>query len=230
MKTQRRTLDCPFNFLPPRSVGGWLLRVRPVRAKRSQVMHSRGSRCGKKRHLALQGRVSHRDPAVPMRGSDAAVAAGWQFHPVTLAHGCKEQQSGVPLKTGGHPPQRRPTRGLAGDCPKDQRAPTQGLGRPRCFSNTVGTHVSLWTLAVTCPRSFAAVVHFASMLLFAKGCLSCRLVSNSTLLRNNVCLHLPWLLCFWCSLVVSTAQRKKSNKLVLWSLTTCARLWKIHPR
>ena len=50
----------------------------------------------------------------------------------------------VPLKSGGHPPQGRPTPGLAGDCPKDQRAPTQGLWAGRgYFFNTVGTHVSI---------------------------------------------------------------------------------------
>ena len=48
---------------------------------------------------ALRPRVGRgtgsRDPAVPKKGSDAAVEAGWQFHPVTGAHGCKEQRSGV---------------------------------------------------------------------------------------------------------------------------------------
>ena len=37
VKIEGRTLDCPFNFLPPRSVAGWLLSVRPMRAKRSQA-------------------------------------------------------------------------------------------------------------------------------------------------------------------------------------------------
>ena len=31
VKTQGRTLDCPFNFLPPRSVAGWFISVRPIR-------------------------------------------------------------------------------------------------------------------------------------------------------------------------------------------------------
>ena len=142
----------------------------------------------------------------------------------------------VPLMSGGHPPQGRPTQGLAGDCPKDQRAPTPGLGRPRILLTPSAPTCPSWTLAVTCPRSCVAVVlvwglwlivlvavtrvlshslHFSSLFLFAKGCLPCRLVSNSTLLGNDVCLHLPWLRCFPCSLVVSTAQRKKSNQLVL---------------
>ena len=73
-----------------------------------------------KRHLALQGRVSSRDPAVPVEGSDVAVAAGWQFHPLTRAHGCKEQRSGLTTqdrrapparatnpRTGGHRPKKR---------------------------------------------------------------------------------------------------------------------------
>ena len=42
MKTQGRTLDCPFNFRPPRAVAGWLFSVRPMRAKRSQAIPTSG--------------------------------------------------------------------------------------------------------------------------------------------------------------------------------------------
>ena len=99
-------------------------KCRPMRTKRSQVRPTSGdpgvAQCAQKRHFSLQGRVSCRDPTVPMRVSDAAVAGGWQFHPVTLAHGCKEQQSGVATqhrrahparatnpRTGGHRPKKR---------------------------------------------------------------------------------------------------------------------------
>ena len=73
-----------------------------------------------KRHLALRGRVSCRDLALPVEGSDVAVAAGCQLHPLTRAHGCKEQLSGVTTpvrrahparatnpRTGGHRPKKR---------------------------------------------------------------------------------------------------------------------------
>ena len=63
-----------------------------------------GIQVWQKRHLALQGRVSCRDPAVPVEGSDVAVAAGCQLHPLTRA---------------GHPPQGRPTQGLAGTVPRN---------------------------------------------------------------------------------------------------------------
>ena len=55
----------------------------------------------------------------------------------------------------------------------------------------------LWLVDGTGRRDARAVtflttyLHFSSLLLSAKGCLSCRLVSNSTLLGDDVCLHLP---------------------------------------
>ena len=80
------------------------------------------------RHLAFSGRVWVAARLVvpesvtwPCRGgrSDAGVAAGWQFHPVTRAHpeksqfrGCKEQRSG-----GTTQDKRAPSR--KGHQPKD---------------------------------------------------------------------------------------------------------------
>ena len=66
-----------------------------------------------KRHLALKG--------TSRKGrSDVAVAAGWQLYPLTRAHGCKEQRSGLTTqdrrapparatnpRTGGHRPKKR---------------------------------------------------------------------------------------------------------------------------
>ena len=93
--------------------------AQPMRTKRSQPGTTSGIQVWQRRHLALQGRVSCRDPAVPVRRSDAAVAAGWRFHPMTQAHGCKKQRSGVTTRdrrapparatnprTGGHRPQK----------------------------------------------------------------------------------------------------------------------------
>ena len=57
-------------------------------------------------------------------------------------------------------PAGRPTQELAGDRPKERRAPTQELDRPPLFFNTVGNHVFILTLAVTCPRSCVAVVQW----------------------------------------------------------------------
>ena len=69
-----------------------------------------------RRHLALQGRVSCRDPAVPVRGSDAAAAAGWRFHPMT--HGCKKQRSGVTTQDRRAPPARATNPRTGGHRPK----------------------------------------------------------------------------------------------------------------
>ena len=41
----------------------------------------------------------------------------------------------------GHPPPGGPTQELAGDRPKERRAPTQELDRPLFFFNTAGTFV-----------------------------------------------------------------------------------------
>ena len=115
------------------------------------------SRCGKKRHLALRGRVSCRDQAVPVRwvrccscsrvalpsrdpGTRLQGAAEWCYH---------SRQAGTPRK---------------GDQPKDWRAPTQGtasfrrylpsglfyLGHQRCVLR------GRWYAAIStlrCPRS-----------------------------------------------------------------------------
>ena len=78
--------------------------ARPMWAKRFQPGTTSGIQVWQRRHLALQGRVSCRDPAVPVTGSDAAVATVWRFHPMTQAHGCKKQRSGVTTQDReGHP-------------------------------------------------------------------------------------------------------------------------------
>ena len=79
------------------------------------------SRCGKSAIWRFQAACHVLTRPCPCGRSDAAVAAGWQFHPVTRAHGCKEQQSGVTTqvsrapparatnpRTGGHRPKKRP--------------------------------------------------------------------------------------------------------------------------
>ena len=147
-------------YLPATSaVAVWLLSVRPMRAKRSQVMSTSGdpdvaiAPCGASRPM------SRRDPAVPVRGvrrcscSRVAIpsrdpgirlqgAAEWCYH---------SRQAGTPRK---------------GDQPKDWRATdpkTSGLqpedwtGRGYIFTLSAPT-CSSWTLAVLCPRSYAAVV------------------------------------------------------------------------
>ena len=75
----------------------------------------------KKRHLALQGRVSSRDLAVPVEGSrlcSCSRVAVPSFDPGTWLQGAAEwshhsRQAGTPR------PQGRPTRGLAGTVPRN---------------------------------------------------------------------------------------------------------------
>ena len=122
VKTQGRTLDCPFNFLPPRSVAGWFLSVRPMRAKRSQVNPTSGDPGVAKAPFGASRRVSCRDPALPVEGPDVAVAAGsvTSFDPGTWLQGAAEwcnhsSQAGTSRK---------------GDQPKDWRAPSQETALP----------------------------------------------------------------------------------------------------
>ena len=83
--------------------------------------HIWGSRCGKKRHLALQGRVSLRLPAVPMRGVRRCSCSGVAVPSLDPGTRLQEQRSGVTTqarrtlparatnpRTGGHRPQKRP--------------------------------------------------------------------------------------------------------------------------
>ena len=126
--------------------------ARPVRAKRSQPGTTSGIQVWQRRHLALQGRVSCRDLAVPVRGSDSA-AAGWRFQPMIQAHGCKKQQSCATTldRRGLLTPLHR-----KGDQPKDWRAPFQEYGFLRqvfplfFFFNLAGVlkHASLVSFSV----------------------------------------------------------------------------------
>ena len=95
-----------FIFLPPRFVVGWLSSVRPVRAKRSQVRSTSGNPgCGGKGAIWRFKAACHVVTQPCHKGeSDAAVAAGWRFHPMTQAHGCKKQRSGVNTQDRRAPP------------------------------------------------------------------------------------------------------------------------------
>ena len=143
--------------------------------------------------MALPGRVSRRDPAVPVRGvrrcscSRVAIpsrdpgtrlqgAAEWCYH---------SRQAGTPRK---------------GDQPKDWRAtdpktsghqPKDWAGRGYFLTLSAPT-CSSWTLVVTCPRSRVAVVY--SLLTFNKTPLTtCSEVESPfrRLKRRRVQWHCP---------------------------------------
>ena len=128
MKTQGRTLGCPFNLLPPRTVAGWLLSVRPIQvwnglrpslAYEGQTVSGRAhiwrSRCGSVRpmraklglrpSLRLTLRPGSQAGPIPYpRWQEAARSSG-----VVSAH---SSQAGTPA-------QGRPTQGLAGTDPRN---------------------------------------------------------------------------------------------------------------
>ena len=68
--------------------------------------HTWRSRCGKSAIWRSEAACHFVTRPCQLEGSDAAVAAGWQFHPVTRAHSCKEQRSGVTTQDRRAPPAR----------------------------------------------------------------------------------------------------------------------------
>ena len=102
MKTQGRTLVCPFNFRPLRIV------VETMPGGASQY------RCEK--------------------GNRTAVAGG-AFH-TTLGAGSQWWSSGGNTRDKWAHSAGQPTQELAGDCPQDQRVPTQELDRLPLLSTT----------------------------------------------------------------------------------------------
>ena len=96
----------------------------------------------KKRHLALQGRVSSRDPAVPVRGVRRCSCSRVAIPSRDPGTRLQEQQIVSPLKTGGHPPARATnTRtGRTTDPKTSGHQPKDWAGRGYFF-DTVGPHV-----------------------------------------------------------------------------------------
>ena len=115
-KTQGRTLDCPFNFPPPR-VAGWLLMCRcQVCNKAAVALVATGPRRG-----ALEGHVE----------SGLSVVVEWRYH---------SERAGTPRratnpKTGGHRPKKRLLRQVH---PPDARCPM--ADQPRRYWCTYQQH------------------------------------------------------------------------------------------
>ena len=108
-----------FIFLPPRFVVGWLSSVRPMRAKRSQVRSTSGNPGVVKGAIWRFKAACHVVTQPCHKGeSDVAVAAGWRFHPMTQAHGCKKQRSGVTTQDKRAPPARATNPRTGGHRPK----------------------------------------------------------------------------------------------------------------
>ena len=183
VKTQGRTLDCSFNFLPPR-VAGWLLmfvakcatglrwlwwpRVRAggrfkhdVESGLSVVVewrfHSR--QAGTTRRATNPQSGGHRPKKRLLRqvsppGARGTVADGPSRYWCTYQRRCGN--AGPEVLTRRAPP--------AGDRPKERRAPTLGLEGPTQglaganFLTMSVTASSSWNSADTCPRSRVAVV------------------------------------------------------------------------
>ena len=147
-------------------------------------VHIWGSMCGKRSHLALQGRVSRRDPAVPMwwvRRCSCSRVAVPSRDPSTR---CKEQQSGVTThiwrapparatnpRTGGHRPKKRPlTTGIPLSHFLTWRASssTPHWCSTRCLP---AWYVGWWSMMSRCSSSWYSYA-VACSVLFSLSCFS----------------------------------------------------------
>ena len=160
LRRQGRTLHCPFNFLPQVLLQCGLEKCQAYEGQTvSGQSHVWGSRCCKSAIWRFKAscRLVTR---MPVEGSDVAVAAGWQFHPLTRAHGCKEQRSGLTTQDRRAPPARATNPRTGGYRPK-KRHFTTGIPaitflylKPDGFVSEVvpfaSTSPSFWPRSVVC--------------------------------------------------------------------------------
>ena len=152
MKTQGRTLDYPCK-LPATT---FCCRVAfKCQAYEGQTVsghaHILRIQVWQKRHLAVQGRVSLRDPAVPMRGVRCCSCSRVAFpsrDPGTPCvkgfRGCKEQRSGCTTQVRQAPPARATNPRTGGRLSQRPAGTNPRTGEAAdSFFNTVGTHVSI---------------------------------------------------------------------------------------